>query len=358
MERPARPHLLAAALLMLGLMSAACKVGAESLGANCLTPQQACAGKRCGDSCSACSTESGVTPNVVGQCGVDGVCSAAVPTCAPVSTGGQAGSAGQGGSGGGGSAGCGKSGQPTGQLTGQTITVAGQTRTYALSVSPDYKGDTPLALVLAFHGANVTGALARDKIFNLESKSNGAAIFAYPDGLTTGGWEQASRNADLQFFTALVDALSSSYCIDPNRIFSTGHSTGAVLTNDLGCYYGDRLRAIAPVEGTPPNLAGRTGCTGKVAAMIVHGRNDPLFPLAQGQATRDFFLQQNGCAKQTATWAPEPACSEYQECQPDLPVLWCPHDEDHAWPNLTSDCQGGVCFDAGSAIWAFFSTFQ
>jgi poly(3-hydroxybutyrate) depolymerase len=285
---------------------------------------------------------------------VDGVCALVAPSCG---LGGQAGTAGQGGSGGG-SAGCGKAGAATGVLD-LGIPIAGQTRTYVLSVPANYTGTTPLALVFAWHGANVNGTIARNGIFNLEATVNSAAIFVYPNGAIPSGWDTSPGSADFQVFPELLSSISSSYCIDPNRVFSTGHSTGAVLTSILGCTQGNSLRAIAPVEGTPPG-AGRT-CTGKVAAMIVHGRNDPVFPFAQGQATRDFFIRQNGCnTTQTATWAPEPAaCVEYKDCQPDLPVVWCVHDEDHAWPTLAApDCSGGVCFDAGAAIWAFFSSFH
>jgi polyhydroxybutyrate depolymerase len=241
-------------------------------------------------------------------------------------------------------------------LTEQTITVAGQTRTYVLSVPTGTAGAAPLALVFVWHGANLNGGLAR-QLFNLESKSNGAAIFVYPDGLGAGVWDTSSGSADIQLFTALVNSLSSDYCIDANRIFSTGHSTGAGMTNALGCAYSNVLRAIAPVAGTPPAAPGRT-CSGKVAALIAHGDNDPLVPFSQGQATRDYFTSQNGCTTQTATWAPEPACVQYQGCQPDLPVVWCVHDGGHAWPSLSFGCDGGVCIDGGSAIWAFFSSFH
>jgi polyhydroxybutyrate depolymerase len=317
----------------------------ESLGVNCVTARQACAGKTCGEVCSACSTGLVTVPDVAGYCGSDGVCAAAPPTCGQVD--------------GGPAAGCGKTGAATGQLTGKTLLVAGQTRTYALSVPTAYTGTTPLALVLVWHGANLSGSLART-LFNLESKSNGAAIFAYPDSMAAGAWDVSSGSADVQLFKALVSSLSSSYCIDPKRIFSTGHSTGAVMTNSLGCSFGDVLRAIAPASGTPPGTAGRTVCTGTVAALVAHGENDPMIPLSQGEATRDFWLAQNGCSTETKTWAPEPACVEYQGCQTDLPVVWCVHDGGHAWPSLSYGCDldGGTCIDGGSAIWAFFSSFH
>jgi polyhydroxybutyrate depolymerase len=355
-RRAARFRAAAVALLVLG-SSGACS-DKVLLGWNCVTPRQACAGKRCGDACSACSTRSVTVPDVTGYCAEDGVCSAAAASCGQASTDAGAGAGGQAGSGGG-SSGCGRTGASTGVQTGQSITVDGQSRTYALSVPTDYTGDTPLALVFGWHGANIDGALARN-LFNLESNSKGEAIFVYPDGVAqqSGGWDRSAGSADFLLFEELVRQISSDYCIDADRIFSTGHSTGAMMSNDLGCYYGDVLRAVAPVEGTPPDTAGRAGCTGAVAVLIVQGQNDPLVALAQGQASRDFWLSRNGCSPETAPWAPEAACVEYQNCQPDLPVLWCLHDQGHAWPSLVRDCDGGVCFDAGSAIWAFFSSFQ
>jgi poly(3-hydroxybutyrate) depolymerase len=248
--------------------------------------------------------------------------------------------------------------------TGQTITVAGKSRTYVLSVPTGYTGTTPLALVMVWHGANLSGSLGRT-LFNLESKSNGAAIFVYPDGLPMNdagmtGWDLAAGSADFQFFENLLASMQANYCIDSSRIFATGHSMGAMMTNTLGCTYGDVFRAIAPASGTPPG-GGRATCTGKVGALVAHGRNDPTVAFAQGEASRDFWTKQNGCSTETKTWLAEPACVEYQGCQTDLPVVWCVHDEGHSWPSLTFGCDrdaGGVCFDGGSAIWAFFSSFH
>ncbi len=289
-----------------------------------------------------------------------GMATGGVASGGQVSTGGQAGSPIDGGA----SSGCGMPAAVTGAKTGQTITVAGRARTYVLSVPTGYTGTTPLALVFAWHGANISGSLARS-LFNLESKSNGAAIFVYPDGLPMNdggmtGWDLSTGSADFQFFENLLTYIISSYCIDSNRIFATGHSMGAMMTNILGCSYGDVLRAIAPASGTPPG-GGRATCTGKVGAWIAHGENDPTVPFSSGEASRDFWIKQNGCSTETKPWAPEPACVEYQGCQTDLPVVWCVHDEGHSWPSLTFGCDrdaGGTCFDGGSAIWAFFSSFH
>ena len=77
-----------------------------------------------------------------------------------------------------------------------------------------------------------------------------------------------------------------------------------------------------------------------------------------GIASRDFWIAQNGCSTTITPVATTPTgCVQYQGCQPDPPVVWCVHDEGHNWPT-TRGCDEGVCFDAGPAIWASFSSFN
>jgi poly(3-hydroxybutyrate) depolymerase len=132
-----------------------------------------------------------------------------------------------------------------------------------------------------------------------------------------------------------------------------------MFTNALGCYRGNVLRAIAPVAGMPPNAYGRgtVTCDGSVAAWIAHGENDATVDYTTGGiASRDFWLGQNGCSTTTVQDSTTPACVDYQGCRTGLPVIWCVHDQGHNWPNASYGCDGGVCFDAGPAIWSFFAS--
>jgi hypothetical protein len=82
---------------------------------------------------------------------------------------------------------------------------------------------------------------------------------------------------------------------------------------------------------------------------------------ASGVATRDFWLGKNGCSTTVEPVATSPTgCVEYQGCQPDLPVAFCVHTQQHNWPTATgTGCSdGGVCFDAGASIITFFGRFQ
>ena len=149
------------------------------------------------------------------------------------------------------------------------------------------------------------------------------------------------------------------YRIDSNRIFSTGPGYGAMFTNALGWSRGDTLRAIGPVAGMPPNAYGRGTATGvgHVGARIAHGENDTSVDSTTGGIASPYFrIGQNGCSPTVTPIATTPTgCVEYQDCQPDLPVAFCVHHEGHNWPNPRCGCDGGVCFDAGSAIWPFIT---
>lgn len=263
-----------------------------------------------------------------------------------------------------GSLGCGVSNAATGVLNAQTITVAGKARTYVLSVPKTYAPGTPMPLVFAWHGMGGSGSMARS-YFRLETAAGNGAIFVYPDGLPVGdgstGWELTATGIDVALFDALLAYVSDNYCIDRNRIFSTGHSFGGMFTNNLACHRGDILRAIAPVAGMPP-FGRNVTCAGNVAAWVIHGENDATVDFTSGGiGTRDFWIGKNGCSTTLEPVATSPAgCVEYQGCQPDLPVAWCVHTQGHNWPTASgSGCgDGGVCFDAGAAIWTFFTRFQ
>jgi len=212
-----------------------------------------------------------------------------------------------------------------------------------------------------------TGTMSR-QYFGIESASNNGAIFVYPDGLPSGGgdggtgWDLSATGIDIAFFDALLAYVSDNYCIDRKRIFSSGHSFGAMFTNYLGCYRGDVLRAIAPVAGMPPSSFGRgnTSCVGDVGAIIIHGENDTTVDYTTGGiASRDYWGDRNGCSMSTDPVAITPsACVEYQGCQPDLPLVWCVHTQGHNWPTTRNCGDGGICFDGGAAIWEFFAQFE
>lgn len=241
---------------------------------------------------------------------------------------------------------CGMKSAATGARNLQ-IQVAGQTRDYILYVPATYDASTAMPLIFAWHGLGGSGTLAR-QYFRIEQAASNQAIFVYPTGLVSSdgktAWTLTQTGVDVQLFDALRADVASKYCIDPNRVYSTGHSYGAMMTNALGCYRSDVLRGIAPVAGMPP--FGNPTCTGPVAAFVVHGDNDPTVNFTTGGiASRDLWVQLSTCVAATTPVAVEPSpCVAYQGCSDGHPVHWCVHQDQHNWPSF-----------AGAGIWAFFN---
>lgn len=185
-----------------------------------------------------------------------------------------AGTGGAGGSGGGSSSnGCSLTTVSTGAGQAETITVSGTQRNYLISVPADAAG-TPLPLVFVWDGVSRTAQNAYSMDFN-GIETNHHAIFVYPDSNNTNGWDYNNNGADVAFFDALMAEVTSNYCIDMNRIFSIGMSAGGIMSNALGCFRGNVLRAIAPSSAMYWNNT----CTGDVAVMVICGTQDTFKPM-------------------------------------------------------------------------------
>lgn len=237
---------------------------------------------------------------------------------------------------------------PFAGVMAQKIEAAGMERDFDLVIPADYDPNRAYPLVFAWHGRGGNGELAR-LYFKVEEASGGQAIFVYPDGLPLAdmggqtGWDLDPANEDVALFDAILADVSARLCIDPARVFSTGHSFGGYMSNTLGCARGGIVRAIAPVAGGGPFSA----CSGQVAAWLAHGTGDTTVPFSQGEGARDHWLGANGCGMTTVPTEPAP-CVTYDDCASGFPVHWCQHDEadlgGHGWPAW-----------AGPAIWEFFA---
>jgi poly(3-hydroxybutyrate) depolymerase len=235
------------------------------------------------------------------------------------------------------SAGCGKPNGMTGTFQAQ-IRAFELDRGYFMSVPKEYDPERAHRLVFGYHGSNYTGMMMRRYLDNEKPPLLDGTIFVYPDGLPLPNqpdniaWELKANGRDLAFFDALVSHLRDSYCIDEARVLVNGQSFGGLMTNFVGCMRGDVIRAIAVVAGSGPRGA---MCTGKVAAWLTHGMDDMNVAFTGGEASREFWVAANGCSAMTTPGMPA-QCQNYQGCDPEHPVIWCPHvaDGGHQHPSF------------------------
>lgn len=257
------------------------------------------------------------------------------------------------------SAGCGRADPPAGA---RTITVSAGDGDYLVSLPAGYDPDTAYPLGFGFHGHGRTHVNCHDgDCRGFQSAMEDVAILVYPKSFTDG-WPYPVdvRDDNVELFEAVLDTMLSEYCVDANRVFVAGTSSGATFANVLACRFGDRLLATIPVAGGLPE---RDGCVGRVAALVIHGVDDYHVEFRLGEEARDFYVARNGCGD-----APEPPlaglhdrvvatresyeCADYPSCDDGLPVRWCEHSEGgydgstHGWPAF-----------GGDAIWAFVSAF-
>lgn len=147
-------------------------------------------------------------------------------------------------------------GQTTESLYLKILLYQGMIRTYWVYVPSSYDGSRQIPLVLGLHGAGENGyVFAVASGWTNLSEENGF-ILACPSGSTpySAGFRWNIYNwtdppDDVGFLMTLIGQLKSDYPIDSSRIYMTGYSNGASMTNTFAFKYADVLAAAAPVSG-------------------------------------------------------------------------------------------------------------
>ena len=145
------------------------------------------------------------------------------------------------------------------QLTQRTLTYQGMTRTWYEHIPASYNSATPVPLLLFLHGSGGAGDVVAPKSGYIELADAKNFIAVFPNGGLPGGngtnsfqWNtyfQQTTPDEVGFLMALIKRLESDYRIDLTRIYMTGHSNGASMTNTFAGVHASVLAAIAPVSG-------------------------------------------------------------------------------------------------------------
>jgi poly(3-hydroxybutyrate) depolymerase len=258
------------------------------------------------------------------------------------------------------SAGCGKTGYS--KTVAQTISTKGGTGNYLVSLPASYDPNKAYPLGFGFHGYGRTHTQCRDDdCLGFQDVMQNDAILIYMKSFTDG-WENAGtvRDNNAQFFADVLAKMKTEYCVDEERVFAAGTSSGAAFAAILACRYGDQLVAAVPVAGS---MEEKDNCKGAVPSLVIHGIADKENNISGGREVRDFYIKANGCTNTSVPPVTEVdkrvladreakkegyECADYQGCKPGFPVRWCVHSEggyddvNHGWPTF-----------GGKEIWAF-----
>lgn len=199
------------------------------------------------------------------------------------------------------------------------LVVDGRRRSYYVHRPAKSDAATLLPVVIALHGATMTGPLMA-AFTGLDAKADEAGFLAvYPDG--TGGLQTYFWNAgnccgpparggvdDVAFLRALIDDLARTHRIDPARIYATGLSNGAMMAYRLASELADRIAAIACVGGTMTAEIGRPARP--VPLLHVHGTEDLFVPYGGGKGSKSVTgFEYESVDRTIAAWVRENGCS-------------------------------------------------
>jgi polyhydroxybutyrate depolymerase len=270
-----------------------------------------------------------------------------------------------------------------------TFNFEGIAREYLVHVPKSYHGG-PTPMLLALHGGGGDADFqADDSRYKLIGKSDEAGFIAvFPNGysrMPTGilatwnagsccGAAQKNNIDDVGFLRDVIRRVEKQANVDPNRVFVTGMSNGALMSWRMACEASDLVRGIAPVEGT--DNTSTCNPARPVAVIEFHSLDDDHIPFKGGRGA-NALTETNftSVATTQAKWveldrAATPVkrvvvaegahCDLHVAAPSGAPVELCVTDTGgHSWPGGGTQ-QGrkrpSMAISANDLMWSFFSS--
>lgn len=279
----------------------------------------------------------------------------------------------------------------------QKMEVNGVERTYIIHFPNPMpaKITNGLPVVIALHGGGGSGEqIAKATRFNDKADKEGF-IVVYPNGSGRREDKLLTWNAgkccayamrqninDIAFIDALIDKLVKFQNADPQRIYITGMSNGAMMAHRLGAALAPKVAAIGVVAGTifkdqPIPVA-------PISVMMIHGLADDSVLFNGGPSKRpmvraaidgeglpvrsayDFWRKHNGCAVDENVYA-KGNITTYttKPCKDNTTIiLQTIKNGGHNWPGspkaaVYSEFDDGSSYighDATDVLWNFFAS--
>ncbi len=243
------------------------------------------------------------------------------------------------------SAGCNKANPAVGS-SGSPLTVSGHQ--YYVKLPTNYDPSKPYPVLIMFNptGNPISWAEQSAGYERNEAKDKAIRVYPHPAN-SSSGWGAG----DVSFFAPFHQKIIGDYCVDENRVFAAGESSGGDFASILGCEHADKVRAIAPcaTKNVPQyqlNPSTRN-CTGQVTAIVIHGKDDKVVGTENGPKTRDFYTALNSCGSNATPVQgytdTQSNCVMYEGCDDGYPVYWCHHTDpeysgtNHGWPKFAAN---------------------
>jgi len=160
---------------------------------------------------------------------------------------------------------------PKGLQSNLKVKIKQKKYTYALYVPDLVSPDMPMIVIM--HGMGGSGANTIQKwVERLEDKF----VILCPTYPMGAWWSQNAENFVLQ----LINEIRAKYPIDPNRIFLSGLSNGAIGAYLMGMFYPDRFAGVVPIAGgITKRLMSFLVNLNNTPMYVIQGEFDPMFPI-------------------------------------------------------------------------------
>lgn len=185
----------------------------------------------------------------------------------------------------------------------RSLKMGEQERSYLVHVPKGYDPKKPTLVVLALHGALMTGPMMAP-FSGLNKKADEESfVVIYPSGLgmfwNAGSFRKGmgGKTDDVAFIGKVLDDLGTVVKVDEKRVYACGMSNGAMMCYRLAAELSDRIAAVAPVAGT--SLIEEIKLKRPVPVLHFHGRKDTFVPFeGRGRSVDDAiqkWVKLNGC---------------------------------------------------------------
>ncbi len=175
-----------------------------------------------------------------------------------------------------------------GELITQSIVHNYEEREYLIYVPNSYNENTNHRVLLNFHefGGNAKDYIEYESDFR-EIAEREEMILIYPQALLVSGFsvwnadpfaeENITSSDDIGFVEIILDDLQETLSIDPNRIYATGFSNGAMFAYALACFTEGLIAGVAAVSGLQLNFED-CAPSHPMSVLIAHSTTNDVIP--------------------------------------------------------------------------------
>lgn len=213
----------------------------------------------------------------------------------------------------------------------RTLLSGERERCYLLYVPDEFDPSKPIPVVFSLHGfaSNPAGQRFISRWERIADRETFLVVYpqgsSFPLRWNSGLFANINEIDDVQFMRDMIAELRSLATLDPDRIYVTGMSNGAMMTDRIACELADQVAAVGLVSGLGAGASDECAPARPVAVMGFFGSADPLIDFKTGLGRISVPRRALNIASQHALILPldewTKAWVERNGCNPDPEVL-------------------------------------